>query len=180
MFSDPEKNVLEFGFIPGQKVVDLGSGAGHYAAALSRLLGPSGRVYAVDIDKDMLVKIKNDSAREGRDNIEVIWGDIEKVSGTKLRDNVADGAVFSNILFQLDDKAGAVAEAKRVIKPGGRICVVEWADLSFLKNTLSSQKKEPVTEPASRELFASAGVTFERSFDAGESHYGAIFRKPLQ
>src|SRR4051812_35695798 len=124
MFTDPEKNVMEFGFIPGQKVADLGSGAGHYANALSQTLGPTGRVYAIDLNADLLARLKNNAIKEGRGNIEIIWGDIEKPHGAKLKDSAVDGAVLSNILFQLDDKKGAIEEAKRVVKPGGRIAVV--------------------------------------------------------
>lgn len=171
---------MEFGFIPGQKVVDLGSGAGHYASALSRVLGPSGRVYAVDIDDTMLVRLKNEATKAGLQNIDVIWGDIEKESGTKLRDNLADGAVFSNILFQLGDRQGAVREAKRVVKPGGKICVVEWADLTFLKGVLKEHERSPVSEDEAKKVFQSEGLVFERAFDAGEHHYGHIYKKAIQ
>jgi ubiquinone/menaquinone biosynthesis C-methylase UbiE len=180
MFSDPQKNALEFGFLSGQKVVDLGSGAGHYAAALSRLLGPTGRVYAVDIDEKMLVKLKNDSAKAGVQNIDVIWGDIEKPHGTKLRDGAVDGAVFSNILFQLSDLPGAIAEAKRVVKAGGKVCLVEWADLTFLKGVLKEHERTPVSDAQARQIFEGAGLVFERSFDAGEHHYGHIYKLPIQ
>lgn len=180
MFSDPEKNVLEFGFIPGQRVVDLGSGSGHYAVALSKLLGESGRVYAVDIEEEMLVRLKNESLKAGIKNIDVIWGDIEKIGGTKLKDGLAHGAVFSNILFQLGDLPQAILEAKRVVMKGGRICVVEWADLTFLSGVLAEHKREPVGEARAKELFTQAGLTFERAFDAGEHHYGHIYKLPVQ
>ncbi|MHB1330397.1 MAG: class I SAM-dependent methyltransferase [Minisyncoccota bacterium] len=184
MFSDPKKNVLEFGFIPGQKVVDFGSGAGHYSAALSHALGSTGRVIAVDLDKGILVKLKNDAIKAGRENILIIDGDVEKVNGTKLRDGFADGAVFSNILYQLEDIKGAIAEAKRVVRSGGKVCIVEWADFSLLQDKLSNKKstssKKPVDLNKARELFEEAGFVFERSFNAGEHHYGAIFKLPLQ
>lgn len=180
MFSDPKKNVLEFGFIPGQKVVDLGSGAGHYSTALSEALGENGRVIAVDLDKGLLVKLKNDLAKTGKENILIINGDIEEQNGTKLRDGLADGAVFSNILYQLEDIKGAVTEAKRVVRAGGKICVVEWSDFSILTNKKSTDRKKPVDLNKAREIFEEAGLVFERSFDAGEHHYGAIFKLPLQ
>ena len=176
MFSDPEHNVLEFGFIPGNTVADLGSGAGHYAAALSKAVGPAGHVYAVDIDKEMLVRLKNDSIHEGRENIDIILGDIETPEGTKLRSECSDGAVFSNILFQLSKKAEALREAIRIVRPGGKICIVEWSDLSFLAAVKSNQA--PVmSDKETRELCATLGLIFERAFEAGEHHYGLIFRK---
>ena len=168
MFTDPAKNVAEFGFIPGQKVADFGSGSGHYSTALSKFLGPSGCVYAIDLNKDMLVKLKNEAFKDGRGNIEIIWGDVEKPNGTKLKDVLVDGVVLSNTLFQFQDVTGAVNEAKRILKAGGRVGLVEW------------RGKGPIQEAEAKNLFASSGLTFERSFDAGESHYGLIFKKPLQ
>ncbi len=169
MFSDPKKNVLEFGFIPGQKVVDFGAGSGHYASALSTALGPTGLVIAVDLNQDLLNKLRNDAIKAGQENVEVMDGDVQKPNGTKLRDAFVDGVVMSNILNQLSDIKGAGEEAKRILKPGGKVCVVEW-----------TEKKGAVLENDARRTLESVGLTFERSFRAGESHYGLILRKPLQ
>lgn len=168
------------GFLPGQKVADLGSGSGHYTSALSRALGPEGRVFAVDLDEGLLVRLKNESAKAGARNVEVIWGDIEKDGGTKLKSASMDGAVFSNLLFQLSDVQGAVNEAKRILKPGGKLCVVEWADLSFLSGVMSEHKREPFTADKARSLFVNSGFTFEKLFEAGEHHYGHIYKLPIK
>ncbi|MDO8590405.1 MAG: methyltransferase domain-containing protein, partial [bacterium] len=68
MFSDPQKNIEQFGLQPGGLVADLGSGAGFYTIAAARAVGNSGRVYAIDILKDMLQKIKNEAQRSGIHN----------------------------------------------------------------------------------------------------------------
>jgi arsenite methyltransferase len=163
MFSDPLQNTFEFGFIPGETVVDFGSGAGHYSHMLSKTLGPSGRVIAVDINKDMLVRLKNESNEAGRNNIEVVWGDVEELNGTHIRDSVAAGVVISNLLSMVEDPMGVINEAKRLIRPNGRICVVEWT------NKIPKEKMKG--------LFAEAGFEFSRGFDAGSHHYGMIFKK---
>lgn len=175
MFSDPKKNVEEFGFLPGQSVADLGSGAGHYAFRLSDVLGPTGAVYAIDVKKDSLVSIKNQAVKEGRTNLEVIWGDIEKLGGTKLRDSVVDGAVFSNILFQLKDKNTAIKEAKRILKPKGRLAVVEWSDLSYLSGVNHEGNSITVSQEDLVKMMEENGFKFEKSFPAGEHHYGLMF-----
>lgn len=162
MFSDPKKNVEEFGFIPGQTVVDLGSGAGHYALALSKILGLNGHIYCVDIKPEVLVKLKNQSEKEGSSNLEVICGDVSKPSGTKLRDDLADGVILSNVLSLISEKAAAILETKRIIKSGGKVCVVEWADR--------------IKQDSLKDMFIKAGFSFERTFDAGDNHYGLIFR----
>ena len=163
MFSDPIQNVLEFGFIPGDTVVDFGAGAGHYSHVLSQTVGSEGKVIAVDIQKEMLARLKNEARKFGKDNIEVVWSDVEKQNGTNLRDGMSAGAVLSNILSMVEDKAGTIREAKRVIRPNGRICVVEWT------NKISRDRM--------KELFTEAGLKFERVFEAGSHHYGMTFRK---
>ncbi len=180
MFSDPKKNVFEFGFIPGQRVVDLGSGAGHYSLALSHVLGESGKVVAIDIDKSLLTKLKNESTSLGQTNVDVLDGNIEKASGVRLRDGYADGVVFSNVLFQLTSITTALEEAKRLLKPGGKACVVEWTDLSVLTGKKEFIQGKAIPEVDTKKFFEKAGFIFERSFNAGEKHYGLIFKKPLQ
>ncbi len=164
MYSDPKKNVEEFGFIPGQTVVDLGSGAGHYALALSKILGASGHIYCVDINPEVLVRLKNQSEKEGSSNLEVICGDVSKLNGTKLRDDLADGIILSNILSLVSEKATTILEVKRIMKSGGKVCVVEWAD-RIKSDTL-------------KEMFIKAGFNFEKTFSAGDNHYGLILKKP--
>jgi len=163
MFSNPKKNVLEFGLIPGQTVVDLGSGAGHYSLALSKLVGADGHVYCVDIKKNTLVKLKNQAVAEGFDNLEVVWGDVEKLNGTKLKDGLADGVVLSNTLSLLENRPTAILEAKRITKSGGKIYVIEWL--------------EHIGQEELKEMFIKAGLDFERTFDTGDYHYGMIFKK---
>lgn len=180
MFSDPKKNVIEFGFIPGQRVVDLGSGAGHYSLALSASLGEGGKVVAVDIDKPLLSKLKNESILLGQTNVDVLDGNIEKMGGVKLRDGYSDGVVFSNVLFQLNSIPTALDEAKRLLKPGGKACVVEWIDLTVLTGKKDFIQGKAITEVDTKKFFEKAGFVFERSFNAGEKHYGLIFKKPLQ
>ncbi len=175
MFSDPRKNVHELGFEPGQRVADLGSGAGHYSFPLSDLVGPKGEVYCIDIKKDVLVALKNQAEKEGRENIEVIWGDIEKIDGTKLRDGVLDGALFSSILFQLKDKVTALKEAKRILKPGGKLCVIEWADLSYLSGVKETDNESTIDKEELTTMASANGFHFQKSFEAGEHHYGLIF-----
>ena len=176
MFTDPQNNVKEFGFLPGEIIADLGSGSGHYAMRLSEAVGPNGGVYCVDINKDSLVALKNQAEREGRRNIEVILGDMEKLGGTKLKDAVVDGTLFSNVLLQLDNKSEAIKEAKRILKPGGKLCIVEWSDLSYTSGVKKDGKKVVVSKDEMIRLVEANGFKLEKSFEAGDHHYGLIFK----
>ncbi len=177
MITDPQKNILEMGFLPGQKVADFGAGAGYYSYALSQILGPEGLVVAVDIKKEILTSLKNQAEREGMNNIEVVWGDIEKPEGTHLKASVFDGVVFSNILFQFSDKTSAISEAKRVLILGGKLGIVEWSELSFMNGIRNEGEKMIFTEEAAIQLIESLGFKKDKTFVAGDHHYGLVFKK---
>lgn len=178
MVSSPEKNVLEFGFLPGQKVADMGSGAGHYTIPLSRALGSEGEVYAIDKNEPALIRLKNLVQSESRGNVEIILGDIGEDKGTHLRNGLVDGVVFSNIFLRLDDKKGALLEAWRILKPGGKMCIVEWSDEAPFSVSHNKTKKNLITKAKVEETLKSIGFVALREFDAGEHHYGLIYLKP--
>lgn len=177
MISDPQKNISEFGIMPGQIIADFGSGAGHYAFPISTLVGNKGKVICIDIKKDSLISLKNTAVREGKTNLEIILGDIEKQGGTKLKDEAVDGVIFSNLLFQLMDKAGAINEGRRILKPGGKIYVVEWSDTSVMSGMKLGKDKMILGKDELINLMKNNGLSLEKNFEAGEHHYGLIFKK---
>jgi len=171
MFSDPVSNLAKLGLTDGMKVVDLGAGSGFYALEAAKKVGASGRVYAVDVQKGLLDRIRSNGAAAGLRNIEVVWGNAEKIGGTKIRENIADRAIASNVLFQVEKPDDFVLEIKRVLKPGGRVLLVDWSELSpFGPKTI-------VAADRARTLFEKAGFKLEQSFDAGDHHYGLIFSR---
>lgn len=174
MFSDPVKNVEQCGIQAGMEIADFGSGSGHYSLAAAKALMSTGRVYSIDVNKDLLTKLKNHATKEGLYNVEVIWGDIEKPNGTKLRDGSIDLVFLSNILFQLEDKEALIKEVKRVLKPGGRVLVVDWMD-SF--GGIGPTVKMVVNKEKAQGLFDKSGFHLDREITAGSHHYGFIYKK---
>jgi ubiquinone/menaquinone biosynthesis C-methylase UbiE len=174
MFSDPQKNIDQLGLLPGMQVADLGAGTGFYSLAAAQAVHDAGRVYAIDVQKDLLAKLKNTANSQRIHNIEVIWGDIEKLGGTKLRENSIDFAFAANIIFQLQDKKGFVTEVKRILKSGARILVVDWVD-SF--GGMGPASSAIVTKSSAQDLFLKEGFTFDKDITAGDHHYGLIFKK---
>jgi ubiquinone/menaquinone biosynthesis C-methylase UbiE len=174
MFIDPKKMVEQFSLIPGMKVADLGAGSGAYAVELARAVGGAGQVYAVDIQQELLARIKNQVRLGKAGNVEVIWGDLEKVGGTRLQETSIDFALASNILFQIDHKDVFCQEVMRILRKGGRLGVIDWKD-SY--NGLGPPAADVLTEPAARSIFEKAGFTYDHNVPAGDHHYGLIFKK---
>lgn len=105
---------------PGQVVLDLGSGGGIDVILSARRVGPTGRAYGLDMTDDMLALARRNAAEAGIPNIEFLKGQIEAIP---LPDNSVD-VIISNCVINLSgDKRTVLAEAFRVLKPGGRFAV---------------------------------------------------------
>ncbi|OGZ06196.1 MAG: hypothetical protein A3C93_05750 [Candidatus Lloydbacteria bacterium RIFCSPHIGHO2_02_FULL_54_17] len=174
MFSAPEKNVEQLGLKEGQIVADFGAGSGAYTIAAAKALRGTGKVYAVDVQKDLLTRLENSCATEHVSNVAFIWGDLEKLGGTKLHENSCDVVIVSNVLFQAPDKRTIIEEAKRVLHPGGKVVIIDWTG-SF--NSMGPTAEQVFPEPEARKLAESAGFAFDRTLDAGNYHYGLVFQK---
>ena len=172
MFSDPLKNLKQFGISDHMIVADLGAGTGFYSILASKMT-PKGKVYAVEVVADFIKTIQNKIKEEHIKNIDCILGDVEKVGGTKIKDGIVDRVIASNILFQAEDKSKFVDEVKRILKPGGRVLLIDWEpEGEMLGESFPSMGKEKA-----RGLFEQKGFTYEQEVDAGEHHYGMIYRK---
>ena len=170
MFSDPIKNLRAFGLKEDSIVADLGAGTGYYSLAVSFLV-PRGKVYAVEIQKDFLTTIKSRIADAHISNVEIIWGNVEKLGGTKIAGEKVDAVIASNILFQVEDKEKFIEEIKRILKPKGRVLFIDWSEKSIFKNTAIIPKDKAI------EMFEKKGFELERNIDTGEHHYGMILIK---
>lgn len=174
MFSDPAKNIAQARFSLGSTIADFGSGSGHYAKVLSSAVGEKGKVLAIDVQKDLLAKLKREAVTNKMNNIEVVWADLEKARGSKLRDGLVDGVVISNLLFQVDGKEAIATEASRITKTGGTVLIIDWLDSA---SGVGPQKEKVFDAKKTEELFSQHGFLFEREIDAGSHHYGIILRK---
>ncbi len=173
-FVDPHKTADALELMPGMQVADFGCGSGHWAMALARKIGNSGKVFAVDILPQALEATRSQAKLQNIHNIETVWADLETPQATKLKDGILDVVMLSNILAQADQREAVVSEAYRILKPNGRSIVVEW-DMTDKK---SGHPLQPTISRRDMEhLFTQAGFTFQKEFSAGSYHYGLVFKK---
>ena len=170
-FADPEENVAQLGLEPGMTVADFGAGSGAYVLAIARAVGTDGMVYANDVQKDLLRRIHNEAASQRLQNVRVICADLEKPHASKIGDQVLDFVLVSNVLFQTEDKKSVLAEARRVLKKGGTLAVIDWHD-SF--GGMGPHPDSVVAKDAGAALVSDAGFDSVREFSPGTHHWGLL------
>lgn len=173
-FLHPEHIIQELGIFQSNTVVaDFGAGAGYFALAVAKAIGPSGRVRAVDIRKPALDLLESHAKHAGLYNITAIHGDIEQKRGTKLPDMSVNIVLLVNVLYQAGSKDAVFSEAFRILAPKGYLVVLEWDPEAYLgppKNMRLARKT--VTELAEQQ-----GLKLDRTFPDGKAHYGLLFKK---
>lgn len=175
-FSNPQDAVLKLKLRPNMIVADFGCGSGAAASTAAHLVEPNGKVYAIDIQEDLLTHAcaphGHLHAHVESGVVQTIWGDVEKPFGTGLRDHTVDAVLLMNTLFQINNRNALITELKRVLKSEGKLLVVDWA------GAYSGMGPEPacvVSEHEAEELFIGNGFHKESGFRSGPHHWGIIF-----
>jgi ubiquinone/menaquinone biosynthesis C-methylase UbiE len=104
----------------GETVLDLGSGGGIDVLLSARRVGRSGKAYGLDMTDDMLALARENQRKAGVENVEFLKGQIERIP---LPDNSVDVIISNCVINLAADKDRVIAEAFRVLKPGGRFAV---------------------------------------------------------
>jgi SAM-dependent methyltransferase len=122
---------------PGERVLDLGSGAGTDSLVAARMVGPSGSVTGIDMTPEMLAKARSAAAAMGAANVEFLEGEAERLP---FADASFDVVVSNGVIDLVPDKDAVFGELYRVLVPGGRMQI---ADVTI---------QNPVSEEGRRQI----------------------------
>ncbi len=121
----PPNEVIErLDLKPGMVIADIGAGTGFFALPFARAVAPAGMVWTVDLQPEMLKLLEERMQREDAPgNIALRQG---RAADTGLPDGGCDVAFLGNLWHELDEPGKVLSEMRRILRPGGRIGILDW------------------------------------------------------
>jgi len=168
-WQQPEKVVQALAIKPGERVADLGSGGGYFTFRLSQAAGPAGKVYAVDVDRDMLEDLAERANKDGYRNIEKVLAQYDDPS---LPESV-DLVFTSNVYHHIEARAKYFADAARYLRAGGRIAIVDFNGKHWSATFVGHYSPVELIKKEMDE----AGYRLEREFDFLDRQSFLVFAK---
>ncbi len=120
----PQQVVEALELAPGDRVADVGAGGGYFTYPIAEVVGEGGKVYAVDIDTSLLAYVAHQAEKRGLPQIETVEAPED---GPGLPDASVDLIFLANVFHHLPAPDRYFAGARRVLRPGGRVAIVELA-----------------------------------------------------
>lgn len=118
----PDKVIPSLGIEPGDQVVDLGAGGGYFVPHLVEAVGPEGKVYAVDVEKEIVERLERTVEERGYPNVEVVHGRYED---PLLPDGEIDLVLVVNTYHHIEDRPAYFARLQTDLEPGGRVAIID-------------------------------------------------------
>lgn len=148
-------------------IADLGAGNGYFTIPMAKKV--TGPVYAVDIEPKMLSLLKERAAKEEVENVEYIVSDLENI---KLRNRSVDKVMAAFVIHEVPDVVKAIKEAKRILKPGGSLMIIEWEKV---ETAIGPPLEDKISSQEMADLLGQNGFIPE-VVRLNDRHYGAVAR----
>jgi FkbM family methyltransferase len=158
---------------PGQVIADIGAGSGYHSSLLSKMVG-NGKVYAVDVEPEMIAFLNERIKREGKKNIIQVLSTEKTVS---LPANSMDMMLLVDVYHEFSFPYEMALSMLEALKPGGKLVLVEFRaeDPNVPIKTIHKMSQQQAVKE-----FKAAGFTFEKNISNLPWQHCLIFRKPIK
>lgn len=121
----PDRVIEQLALSPGDVVADIGTGKGYFLTRLSAAVGPRGKVYAVEVDDQLVTDLRLQVEQKGLSNVEVIRGEFHD---PHLPDGTVDLVFTCNTYHHIEDRPAYFRQLRTALSPGGRIVHIDQRD----------------------------------------------------
>ena len=164
----PKPLLTRLGLREGDSLLDIGAGSGAFSFPAAELVGPGGKVYALDIEPIAIALLEERRAALGAANVAVLQSSEDSLG---LPDGSASMALLFMVFHEVEDKKGLLLMIKRVLRPGGRIVIAEFRKKAFVPGPPPSER---LGENEAQELLAEAGFVGARTERLNFALYAAF------
>jgi ubiquinone/menaquinone biosynthesis C-methylase UbiE len=170
-WQDPEAILSGIGLKAGLVFADIACGGGFFSLPAARMVGKKGKVYGLDANPASIAALKEEADKEGLKNLYLTAGRAEE---TIVCDHCADILFFGIALHDFQDPAEVLKNARRILKPEGRLVDLDWKKE---ETAFGPPLHIRFDEKKASRLIENAGFTIESISDSGLYHY-LITAKP--
>jgi len=164
-WQDPDEILSSIGLMPGMVFVDMGCGDGYFALPAAKRVGHRGKVYANDIDAAAVERLRQRAAQEGLGNL---VAEAKEAEETVACEGCADVVFFGIDLHDFRDAAHVLANAKKMLRPEGKLVDLDWKDQPM---PFGPPLEKRFSVDKARNLIVSAGLRIVSVQDSGPYHY---------
>ena len=164
----PAYQILEKALVKeGESIADVGCGTGYFSFPAADLVGPKGKVYALDISYEILETLeKKMEVRDERNVVPLVSGE----NDFKLPEESVDLVFLSLIFHEAENKEAFLAEIRRVLKPEGRVFILEWSESA----EIGPDSEEKLTTEEAKALLLKAGFKLHSEPEVNENFYALL------
>lgn len=166
-----EKTLISLGLHDGDIMADIGCGIGYFTIPASKIVGASGKVFALDILTEMIEEVEIKVKGNNISNIETI---LTQENDFRLEDGKITIAFISTVLHEIENTENFLSEIKRSLSSDGRIAIVEW-------KKINSEFGPPIAHRLDKidliKTLTALGFLNISTVDIGENFYGLIAQK---
>ncbi len=170
----PEEIIRALEITGGMIVADIGAGSGYFSRRLARAVGPSGKVYAVDIDREVLAYLQREAQRQGLNNVQIV---IAREDDPLLPKNEVDLAFFCDTTHHIRDRVSYYRRLREALKEGGRLAIIDFPPEAHVRGFCSHRPEDLVSREQVIREAQEAGFELIQEFTFLPRQYFLLFRK---
>jgi len=164
-FQNPEAILTSIGLKAGMTFVDAGCGGGYFALPAARIIGKTGKLYGFDTNTEAIEALRGLATAEGLSNLELSVGSAEE---TVICEGCADIVFFGLVVVHLKEPIKALENAKRMLRPEGKLAVFDWKKKPTRQGPPMEQR---LSEGQAVDFIKAAGFGRISVEDCGPYHY---------